>query len=248
MCDVVENLEMKRILIVLLLLCCVTFRLGAQQQIRHEFSMGYSVGNNMADKKVNDVVDHYLETYHMESTMGCSDIIGDSHITMSFEYHYRLNQRWAVGCIAGWGLSNESYEGIEEQHAEQKAAPKSYLAKHGTEQSRIFFISPSVRYSWLTIMRGHMQLYSRVALGTIRQHMLFDYQQAASDGRQYTALEDDTQRDGYRQEHFDEVRWQTAYQLTPVGIDLGNRFIHFYSELGYGFLGIFTIGMRFTFP
>ena len=97
-------------------------------------------------------------------------------------------------------------------------------------------------------MRGHMQLYSRAALGTIRQHMLFDYQQAASDGRLYTAFEDDTQRDEYRHEHFDEVKWRSAYQLTPVGIDLGNRFIHFYSELGYGFQGVFTIGTRFTFP
>ena len=85
-------------------------------------------------------------------------------------------------------------------------------------------------------------------MGTIRQHMLFDYQQAASDGRLYTAFEDDTQRDEYRHEHFDEVKWRSAYQLTPVGIDLGNRFIHFYSELGYGFQGVFTIGTRFTFP
>ena len=235
---------MKRMILATALLCCVTLRLGAQQQIRHEFSMGFGVGNNMADKQVNDVVDHYLEIYHMESEVGCSDLFGDSHITMSFEYHYRLNQRWAVGCIAGWGLSNESYDGIEEYGS----APHSYLAKHGSEQSRIFYIAPSVRYSWLTTMRGHMQLYSRAALGTIRQHMIFDYRQAASDGRLYTALEDDTQRDGYNQKLIDEVKWRTAYQLTPVGIDLGNRFIHFYSELGYGFQGVFTFGMRFTFP
>lgn len=235
---------MKRLILAAVLLYCVTLRLGAQQPIRHEFSMGFGVGNNMADKKVNDVVDHYLETYHMESEMGCSDFVGDSHITLSFEYHYRLNQRWAVGCIAGWGISKESYDGIEEHGA----APHSYLAKYGSEQSRIFYIAPSVRYSWLTTMRGHMQLYSRAALGTIRQHMIFDYQQAASDGRLYTAFEDDTQRDEYRHEHFDEVKWRSAYQLTPVGIDLGNRFIHFYSELGYGFQGVFTIGTRFTFP
>ena len=233
---------MKRMFLAVVLLCFVTLRLGAQQQIRHEFSMGFGVGNNMADKKVSDVVDHYLSTYHMESEMGCSDFIGDSHITMSFEYHYRLNQRWAVGCVAGWGLSNESYDGIEEHGS----APQSYLAKHGSEQSRIFYIAPSVRYSWLTTMRGHMQLYSRAALGTIRQHMLFDYQQAVTDGRLFTAIEEET--NSYRQEHFDEVKWRTAYQLTPVGIDLGNRFIHFYSELGYGFQGVFTIGTRFTFP
>lgn len=60
--------------------------------------------------------------------------------------------------------------------------------------------------------------------------------------------EDDIQHDEYRHEHFDEVKWRTAYQLTPVGIDLGNRFIHFFSELSYGFQGVFTIGTRFTFP
>ena len=42
---------MKRLILAAVLLYCVTLRLGAQQQIRHEFSMGFGVGNNMADKK-----------------------------------------------------------------------------------------------------------------------------------------------------------------------------------------------------
>ena len=85
---------MKRMLLAAMLLYCATLRLGAQQQIRHEFSMGFGVGNNMADKKVNDVVNHYLETYHMESEMGCSDFVGDScaisQIQLAY-YHARTH-------------------------------------------------------------------------------------------------------------------------------------------------------------
>ena len=159
---------MKRVLLLLLVLGSVSLSAqDSQKRFRHhEFSSSFSVGSNPADKTVQDVTSQYIDAYQMEVANGCFNFFGASHLMLNFEYHYRLNQTSALGFIFGWGVSSNDYEGC------LKTANRDdlYLVSNGSESSRIFHIAPSYRYSWYRFANNKCSLYSRLAVGAMRQH------------------------------------------------------------------------------
>ena len=48
-------------------------------------------------------------------------------------------------------------------------------------------------------------------------------------------------------EEFSSSETKFAYQVIPFGIELGSRKFCFFQEWGYGYKGIFTAGVRFSF-
>lgn len=228
--------------IILLLLCSFTLFVGAQKLRHHEFSCALGFGPNMADKEVNQMHNRYIGKYGMLYGGECGDIFGDSFVTFNLEYNYRLNKQWAIGLIMGWGRSVESYSGYDDLN-EPDNRNGNYL--YSKESSKTFYLAPSLRYGWF--QRGKIRLYSRIALGTMRQHTTFDFTKmsfSANNYDDYFFIEymDDWNR--VEEESSDEIKWKFAYQLTAFGFDFGIEPIRIFSELGYGCQGVFTIGAR----
>ena len=207
-----------RILLLSASLCLIALAAGAQSFRHHEFSTTIGFGPNMADKEVRHVKDCYDMQYQGE----CFDLIGDSFVTLNLEYHYRFDRRWAVGAIMGWGRSSGSYHRFYDIQTSVEGFGDSYIRDSGDMLSKVFYLAPSIKYDWF--LKGKFRLYSRVALGAMRQHTTFDYRDL--------------------EVSFDEVKWKVACQLTPIGFDFGIEPIRVYSELGYGCQGVFTIGAR----
>lgn len=205
-------------LVLLALFCFFTLAVDAQSFRHHEFSSTLGFGPNMADKEVRNVKDYYDMQYQGE----CFGLLGDSFVTFNLEYHYRFDWHWAAGAIVGWGRSEGSYHRCDDIRTSVEDSYDCFIRDRGGISSRVFYLAPSVKYDWF--LKGKFRLYSRVALGAMRQHTTFEYKMMEAS--------------------YDEVEWKVAYQLTPIGFDFGIEPIRVYSELGYGCQGVFTIGAR----
>ena len=224
-------------LVIAMLMCAATVAAQDQQSrfYHHELSSSISLGASTADKNVSDISSQYVNRYQLSHSDGCFDLLGDKHVFLNFEYHYRFNKTFALGGIFGWGYSTEQYDGFEDQDE------STYLAKSGKENSRIFYLAPSFRYTWCHFDRYKCNLYSRVALGALRQHMRFDYGESLVDNS--ARSDDDIEK--IPDLSYNEVDWKFTYQLTIVGLDIAS---HVYTELGYGCKGVWTIvGYRVLF-
>ena len=140
----------------------------------HEFGGSLSVGSNPADNTVRDIRAQYCDRYHLTNQGECFDILGESFAMINFEYHYRFNQTFALGFIFGWGTSSESYAGDDNELGNNLIQWSC-----GDEESRIFYVAPSFRCSWCHLDK--ISLYSRIAFGAMRQHMIFNYGEAIVD-------------------------------------------------------------------
>lgn len=232
--------------IILLLLCSFSLVVGAQKLRHHEFSCALGFGPNIADKEVNQLNNRYISKYDMSHGAECGDIniFGDSFVTFNLEYNYRLNKQWAIGIIMGWGRSEESYSGYDDLNKPESGTGDGYYL-YGLESSKTFYLAPSLRYGWF--QRRNIRFYSRIALGTMRQHTTFDVSKTSFSTNSYDdyyliKYKDDWNR--VEAESSEEIKWKFAYQLTAFGFDFGIEPIRLYSELGYGCQGVFTIGAR----
>lgn len=231
---------MKRVLLLLLVLGSVSLSAqDSQKRFRHhEFSSSFSVGSNPADKTVQDVTSQYIDAYQMEVANGCFNIFGASHLMLNFEYHYRLNQTSALGFIFGWGVSSNDYEGCLKSDNRDDL----YLVSNGSESSRIFHIAPSYRYSWYRFSNNKCSLYSRLAVGAMRQHMQYKFGAKESEYADHSTPIDNMAVS------YDQVKWKATYQITAVGFDAGLGSFHVYDELGYGCQGVWVVcGCRVVF-
>ncbi|MBQ8486983.1 MAG: hypothetical protein IJ533_04980 [Prevotella sp.] len=225
--------NVKTCLLLLLLLFLNSVAGEAQLMRRHEFSASLGFGPNQADNEVKNVLDRHFVNRDWFLEDGCGDILGESFVSLNLEYYYRLNKQWAVGAMMGWGRASEgSYQYSGEEFAGVAMGEDLYSTRvYADMTSKFFYMAPSLRYAWF--LRGNFRLYSRLAMGAIRQHTSFDVMRWHN-GQEIRVTDASS----------DEVKWKPAYQLTPIGFDFGIEPIRVYSELGYGCQGIFTIGVR----
>ena len=230
---------MKKSIFVLLLLAMPTFCLAGSDKDdrsfrRHEFSASLGFGANPADKEVNNALDKHYIHRDWYGDGECGDILGESFAMLNLEYNYRLTKQWAIGAIMGWGRASEGYYRFPNEHLSDFPTEEDrYSTREDADMtSKVFYVAPSLRYAWF--LRGKFRLYSRLAVGAMRQHTSF----------KVTRWEENKPSTKLTDASSDEVKWKLAYQLTPVGFDFGIEPIRVYSELGYGCRGVFTIGVR----
>ena len=226
--------------------------IGAQRFRHHEFSSSLGFGANIGDKEVNDMFDRYDRRYHLDAGDDYEDLVGKSFVTFNLEYHYRFDKQWAVGVIMGWGHSGDTYSRYDNvlEPVEGMANNYTTICKYGDEESNTFYLAPSFRYAWF--VKGKFRLYSRVALGAMRQHTTFKYRESTHlemlcDFNHFHTVESPEFLNKEQNESSDEVEWKLAYQLTPLGFDFGIEPIRVFSEWGYGCQGVFNIGVRLAF-
>lgn len=210
---------------------------------RHEVNGTLGLSRNQADPSTQRFIDDILARYHLEDDFECFDLIGDSYIVGKLEYHYRLNRKWDIGAMAGWGLSRESYSDeydiLEQKGKEAEEQKTSPVFTYGYENCRTFSFAPSVRYTWYET-RSY-RLFSRVAVGMMRHHRTFEVERWKYNAQNVHGIQvGDT-------EYIENKKWRMAYQLSPIAISVGGDNFRFIAELGYGCLGVVNIGLSVCF-
>ena len=213
-------------------------RLLPEKYPRHEIRGSIGSGANQATRSTNRFLDEQSERYQLDRNDGYEGLRGRSYVVFTAEYHYRLNRKWDLGGLAAWGYS-ALYYSEKNKEIPDEAEPlcvdvNNLNTSFGYEGCRTFSFAPSMRYTWYE--QRMFRLYSRVALGAMRQHLNF----AATI---YEKLPGDAFLYSIRKEREDRIKWRMAYQITPLGVTFGKS-DHFKSflELGYGCLGVVNFG------
>ena len=196
---------------------------------RHELSGGVGFGSNQSDHATHSMTNNFMARYHLDYQGECGDLFGDSYVFADLEYHYRMNRKWDLGALAAWGLSREAFWDGNRDAME-------IIDKTGTEWCRYFVIAPSVRYTWYESPGN--RYYSRVALGLMRHHLSFHYDEYLIDTEGHRC--ECTFTDSYN-----DIRWRMAWHVTVFGINVGVDTFRFFGELGYGCLGVVRFGLSF---
>ncbi len=234
---------MRKTILICLALFTVALTGEAQDLLRHVISFNFGFGANIADHRVRNTVNKY----QMEEDIEPEDLAGDRHGVLNLEYHYCLNKHWAIGGMMGWGRSRESYIGFDET-SKPEGASKWYESR-GNETSKIFYVAPSVKYTWLNWRDDWAHtysFYSRCAVGVMRQHVTFDFSEGtvwndAKTGHYQSDIKKNPDK------CTDETKWKPTLQLTPIGFEIRKRHFGYFAEVGYGCQGVVAIGLRYAF-
>ena len=218
---------------------------------RHELRGGLGFGECQASHDRDKMINSFKERYGLEEMWEAEDFRGDAYLQAGLEYHYRLNRKWEIGILANWGASKaiyssqdyDSYGNVYNPPSTEAYNPSQFA--DATETCRFFTFAPSVRYTWYETIG--CRTYSRIALGAMRHHLVFDY-------KRFPWVEDyearrniiETQTPLYA-DGSDNIKWRMAYQLTAIGASIGGKSFNLFGELGYGSLGIVRLGIGIMF-
>lgn len=227
--------------------CCIAIPMHAENfsgtiikdsiKTRHELKIGLGFGAHQLDNSRNAMTDVFLQKYHLEGAVECGNIYGNSYLCNNLEYHYRLNNHLEIGGFVATGLSDENYENPNIAYDDP-----SPIAAVAYEHCNYIAFAPSLRYIWCE--EKSMKFYSRIAVGIFRHHLKFNYDeyllhQCSTTGHtDWREFPKKIFTDGTEQ-----TKWGVAWQMTAIGVNMGNSFCHFFCELGYGCLGVFSIGL-----
>lgn len=203
---------------ILLLFGLFAFQPIAAQSKRHEVKIGFGVGD---DTHYNKIINDYKKAYQLEDVGESYDnFLADYNISIWAEYLYHFNNHLAVGGTAGYSkVDGCTYFTGAFSQAEEGNHKSIDLDTH------TFFVMPSVKATWFNFT--HVSLYSRGAAG------LAHYQLTTENSQGIIPR--------------DESRIKGIYQLSPVGVEVGGERVRFYSELGYGIEGVFSLGVTWQF-
>ena len=219
---------------------------------RHELRGGLGFGHCQATHDRDRLVDRYLQQYKLTTSGDCFDLVGNAFLQAGLEYHYRLNRKWDVGVLANWGIAREGYD--SQYYVPEYADPRYYQPDFngiGHEFSRFFVVAPSVRYTWCEGFGW--RCYSRLALGALRQHLRFEYNEYPWQYNEYPQADtnqtstETTDPEPTLTDISEKTKWRMAYQLTAIGGSIGSDVFSLWGELGYGSLGIVRLGVAFMF-
>lgn len=145
--------------------------------------------------------------------------------SISLSYFYHLNPQWSAGLIVGTG--RRPYDDLV---IEKTTTPQGNDASEplyaGNLNCTDWYFMPAAKLKWYFMHKSC--IYSKVAFGAMSQHEYFK------------AVNCDLFNDSRR-------TWHVAYQLSPIGIEVGSGSLRFFTELGYGMEGVVNIGTSYHF-
>ena len=221
-----------------LVISCFSLPVNAQESVsgnlsltRHE--VGYSIGFIPCPYfRENDkgLEDFFYRHYGLTSPAGEKRWYHGANVTctLNFDYLYNLNEKWAVGTYLGYSNDRGNPDALELK------SDGRYVK--GSLDFSMWFVLPTVRYTWRSSSDGRVQLYSGLSIGLFWQKTRFH----AEESDFYTI---DDNKEKYISKKWSEL----TGQFTFVGFSVRLKRFKFYSELGYGCRGLFTGGTIYTF-
>lgn len=210
---------------------------------RHELRGSLGFGECQASHDKDKMISTYKDYFGVTNAFECGDIFGDAFVQAGIEYHYRLNRKWEIGMLVNWAVSNDNYDTGNDFDYYNSSYGYPHLYGYANEHCNFFVFAPSVRYTWYETLG--IRSYSRIALGTMRHHLKFDYTNYYWSA--YDPLPDISTQKPEQTGGVEMIKWRMAYQLTAIGASVGGKSFNFFGELGYGSLGIVRLGLGFMF-
>ncbi len=215
---------MKKITFVLATLC---FALQMQaQSFKHELKLSFGFGD---EPHLNSVKNDYVKQFKLEEDASAFGLFLGINYAFNMEYLYHFSPKWAVGVDISY--TEAAAKGAHLPWDEQ-LGNNPYLLLYGgiffsifpndelNLSSKAWTFMPEAKYTWLD--NGHFTLYSKGGLG-------LRYYRLQSESSHFPNIK--------------EEKIKVAYQLSPVGIEIGGNHVRFTSELGYGQQGILNMGI-----
>lgn len=194
---------------------------------RHELRLSANFGNVFNNASYDHFGQLVRESQHLIDdpdafSCGLGAVINAS---ISLSYFYHFNPQWSAGLIVGTGRRPYDDLVIENITSAQGNDPNQPLYA-GHLNCTDWYFMPAAKLKWCFMSKSC--LYSKAAFGAMSQHEYF-----AADN---CNLFNDSRR-----------TWHAAYQLSPVGVEMGSGSMRFFAELGYGMEGVVNIGMSYHF-
>lgn len=204
--------------IILLAACILSFSASAQVD-RHKIRISYGIGQ---DHHFNNIRND-MEEYSLLEVLALPILwLKNFNATLNLEYFYNFNQHIAVGGMAGGILNGKFTQTIQgETYAGEELTTRNRETK--LTGHALYFI-PAAKWTWYR--NKVVSIYSKAGFG-MRKYVL------------------DVESNYYPEQH--ENKWKTAFQASPIGVEVGWRHVKFYNEYGFGHQGYVQAGLAFLF-
>ena len=156
-------------------------------------------------------------------------------------YNFRLLKNLSIGVQAVYASSEQQVREIRSKITDNYFSIKNHY----------WAVMPDVKWTWMKL--GIVSLYSRAGAGIVFTKAEIAYvpgkvlTESKSSWRPSTGTtESGLKLPGDERIKMDDTRTQFAFQLSPVGIEVGGR-LAAYAEGGLGVSGSFVAGVRYQF-
>lgn len=202
----------------LLVVLTVAAETKQRKYYRHEIGVSSGLGVSI-DNSFEKYQEHIREQYYYLGEGG--GWFRSILLIRNIHYYYNFNRRLAVGGSLSY-TSSEEYFGYSEYsdvyiHGQSRMKQSSYI------------IMPEIKWIWTDYR--YMRLYMRGGCGLYMQTQRFK-----SDFYDSSILKRENR-----------TVWMPAYQISPLGIEIGSNRLCFFTEMGYGLNGILQMGLIFRF-
>jgi len=144
------------------------------------------------------------------------------------EYMRYVHPHVAVGA----GMTYENYFLGFDQRQGTDADGNAYYSKGPVQSHHVVTVMPAVKFPWFS--KPHVSMYSKLAAGLAIYHSpTVSVEGVDSDGNTQTKTVDGSDA------------LNVAFQVTPVGVDFGGDLVRGFAELGWGYQGMLSMGVRF---
>lgn len=158
-------------------------------------------------------------------------------------YLYHLDKRWAVGLQGGYvSQSGSEWDGdpLEETCLETREERSGTQVCYYTSkmEHHTYSLLPAAKFIWLD--GRWCRLYAKVGVGGYVQRQTFQYDY-------YTSRDDYNQNSPLSGSIRHETIWRAAWQVTPLGLDIGTQGLRFFTEWQLGTLPSLHVGLIYRF-
>lgn len=216
----------------------------AQSIRRHQISAYVNLGNadtHDFEKELDDF------SQGGETDFDCGLPI--QYAGYGISYSYNVNGKLKLGVCGGMSFASDNR--ISPCYVE--ALRNHEWHNNYILDSKLWYVMPTAEYVWFN--KRIVRMYSSASLGVV--HIS---KEKTLDGILYAEVDKEIIEkfpnhwmygeknvEKTSSEEFSSSETKFAYQVIPFGFELGSRKFCFFQEWGYGYKGIFTAGVRFSF-
>lgn len=195
---------------------------AAMHTSRHEIAIGLGLFSQAGWHHFNHHLDKINNAYKIVDN-GCLHS-KPAQVSWFLNYSYRFSPRFAAGASLGW--AHRKLYTVIDTYDNADFTPVNEM-KINSIKHRTFYFMPTATYTWWFFK--NTSLYSKIGAGISLQALKVD---------DWFACPELTT---------DHTRAEFAFQVTPVGLNIGNGPVGGFIEAGYGAEGIVNIGLKCRF-
>ena len=219
----------------------------AQSIRRHQVSAYINLGNAYThdfEKEFDDFCQLDPEDRELDEYCGFQI----KNIGYGLSYSYNVNEKLKLGVCGGISFSDDI----------ELSSYKKALLNHDWEnqyniESKLWYVMPTAEYVWLN--KRFVRMYFSASLGiahinhekTLEKTLYSEVDKEIIEKFPEYWWYGERTVESTSSEGYSTSATKFAYQVVPLGIEVGSKRCCFFQEWGYGYKGVFMAGVRFSF-